>query len=211
MNIAHALKSLRKRAGFSSLDKLARAAGYSRGTSIARYENADYMKGRKLPADFVARIARAIVGKGEPPIEASEVWSLAGGDVGSLLTSVAVASIPVFAISDLKEGGVDLFGLKRKASLEVADGLPHWVSLEVSDDHCGKVCAKGGLVIVDVRDTVLRGGSRYVVFLEGRAVVRRYEQNPERWESEGILPEATLYPRGAVEVLGRVVQTVVHW
>lgn len=62
------------------MDELARAIGYSRASSIQRYESPDYKKDT-LSFDLVQKIAKAIAGKGTPPIEVDEVWALARPDL----------------------------------------------------------------------------------------------------------------------------------
>lgn len=78
-------RQLRDRAGLS-MDDLAKAMGYSRASSIQRYESADEYRKQFIGPDLAAKLAKAVVGKGEPPIEAKEVWALTR-PVGSLISS----------------------------------------------------------------------------------------------------------------------------
>lgn len=71
------LRSLRERAGYSLAD-LARACGYRGPSSLQRYENPnDYTK-EYLPLSLIRKLEKALVGRGDPPIEKSEVIALAG-------------------------------------------------------------------------------------------------------------------------------------
>jgi DNA-binding XRE family transcriptional regulator len=211
MNIAEKLRGLRERAGLSR-DKLAKRAGYERGTSLARYEDPDYMQGRKIPAEIVAKLALAMEGRGSPPVTRSEVWQLAEPGSSMVVSHVAVTSIPVMPWETVRFGVEMLKTAERIESVDVA-GLPRGdhVAITVSDDHCERVAAKGALIIVDLSDRELRDGRRYVVLVAGEPMVRRYQTNPERWESEAVSPAPTIYPRQAVEVIGRVIRSLKEW
>lgn len=52
--------------------------GYARASSIQRYEDPAAYKREYFDRAFVAKLLRALAGKGEPPITANEVWALAG-------------------------------------------------------------------------------------------------------------------------------------
>lgn len=73
-------RQLRERAGMS-MDELARAMGYARASSIQRYENADQYQKEFIAPELVLKMIKAVVGKGEPPIKAAEVWRLARPEV----------------------------------------------------------------------------------------------------------------------------------
>lgn len=70
------VRALRQRADLS-LDALAKRMGYSRASSIQRYESAEY-EGGFLKRELVGKLEGALVGKGDPPIQRREVWELAG-------------------------------------------------------------------------------------------------------------------------------------
>lgn len=74
---ARQLNRLRLRSGLS-LEKLARAMGFGRASSIQRYESEDYFETEYLPLAFVRKLAEVLPGLGKPPITADDVWSLAG-------------------------------------------------------------------------------------------------------------------------------------
>lgn len=75
--IPEVLQVLRRRAGLS-MDAMAKAMGYSRASSIQRYLDPKAYGGGYLHRDFVAKLVRALVGRGDPKITAVEVWALAG-------------------------------------------------------------------------------------------------------------------------------------
>jgi len=75
--IAEELRKLRQRAGLS-MARLARECGYKGASSYQRYENTAQYTKPLLPVPLAAKIAEALVGKGEPPISREEVLALAG-------------------------------------------------------------------------------------------------------------------------------------
>lgn len=74
-----ALRSFRRRARMSR-DELAKALGMSRASSLSRYEDPAGRKDRFLPIAMVERLAKTLAGRGEPPIQLSEIMALAGVD-----------------------------------------------------------------------------------------------------------------------------------
>lgn len=76
-SITARVRTLRKRAGLS-MNGFASALGFKGGSSVQRYESPTDYAGGYLKRDLVALMARALVGKGNPPISHSEVWELAG-------------------------------------------------------------------------------------------------------------------------------------
>ena len=79
--VTEELKKLRERAGLS-MDRLARDCGFKGASSYQRYENPKRYTKQWLPLPLVAKIAKALTGKGKPPIEQSEVMALAGVKLG---------------------------------------------------------------------------------------------------------------------------------
>ncbi|KQV83272.1 S24 family peptidase [Rhizobium sp. Root1220] len=74
------VRALRERAELS-MDAFALAMGYSRASSIQRYEDPALYKKEFLAPELVLKMIKALVGKGEPPITAAEVWLLARPEV----------------------------------------------------------------------------------------------------------------------------------
>lgn len=75
--VTEELKELRERAGLS-MNRLARDCGFKGASSYQRYENSEHYTRQWLPLPLVVKVAKALTGKGEPPIEQSEVMALAG-------------------------------------------------------------------------------------------------------------------------------------
>ncbi len=70
-----------------SMDEFAHALGYARASSIQRYLSEVEYKKESISTDLAVRLERAVVGKGNPPIASSEVWSLTGVPRQSLVSS----------------------------------------------------------------------------------------------------------------------------
>ncbi|UIJ43769.1 hypothetical protein LZK98_11770 [Sphingomonas cannabina] len=70
-----ALSRLRVRAGMT-MRELAAAAGYRHASGIQRFLEASYSK--PLPNEIAQRFVDALSGRGSPPIEPVEIWSLTG-------------------------------------------------------------------------------------------------------------------------------------
>lgn len=113
-SITGRVRALRKRAGLS-MDKLAVALGMKAASSFQRYESPTDYAGGYLKRDLVSLMARALVGRGNPPIAHEEVWELAGPEfsatplespnasIGQKLTS-GITHIPLYGQA---VGGVD--------------------------------------------------------------------------------------------------------
>lgn len=78
--ITEQLKALRVHADFT-MEQMAEGLGYSRAPSYQRYENPAEFKKSYLPPTMVGRIANMVVGRGDPPITAEEVYLLAGPEL----------------------------------------------------------------------------------------------------------------------------------
>jgi len=76
-SITKTVKALRERGGLT-MGAMAKAMGYKTASGYQRYEDANTYGGGYLKRDLVAGLAKALVGKGSPPITEPEVWALAG-------------------------------------------------------------------------------------------------------------------------------------
>ncbi|KQY71333.1 phage repressor protein [Ensifer sp. Root142] len=74
-NISNQWRKLRERAGMS-MDELAREMGYSRASSIQRYENPDEYRKPSISTELAGKLLKALKGRGNPPIEPKDVWAL---------------------------------------------------------------------------------------------------------------------------------------
>ncbi|ASY62484.1 hypothetical protein SJ05684_c10260 [Sinorhizobium sojae CCBAU 05684] len=73
--VTEKFRELRERSGLS-MTALAKKMGYAAASSIQRYESQTDYKKTYLDPDVAEKLAKAVVGRGTPPIEAREVWAL---------------------------------------------------------------------------------------------------------------------------------------
>lgn len=108
------LKALRERAGYS-MDEIARAMGYKGASSYQRYETPDVRGQDYLPMDFVFRVAKVLVNRGDPPIRQHEVLRLSQlGEEGE----------PVYASPPGRSGRYAPSGVVPKAMSICSDDGP---------------------------------------------------------------------------------------
>jgi SOS-response transcriptional repressor LexA len=113
-SITARVRTLRKRAGLS-MAAFAKAVGMAGASSVQRYESPTDYAGGYLKRDLVSAFAKALIGKGNPPIVHAEVWELAGPEfqptplepsnatIGQKLSS-STAHIPLYGQA---VGGID--------------------------------------------------------------------------------------------------------
>lgn len=128
-------RALRERGGMS-MDELAQAMGYSRASSIQRYEDPALYRKEFIAPDLVLKMLKPLVGKGVPPITAGEIWALARPDA-------VPGSIDARAEAIVKDGD-EVKELDAKAGaggggtfdlINVTDGYDNQISAEVVKDH----------------------------------------------------------------------------
>lgn len=113
-SIANRMRKLRERTDLS-IDQMAKEMGYASASSIQRYFDAGKLKTGYLKRDFVAKVEKVLLGKGNPPITRPEIWELAGPEfnfgtldqANAVIVSQNVTSehkIPVYGSA---VGGVD--------------------------------------------------------------------------------------------------------
>jgi hypothetical protein len=203
-NVADLLIALRERAGLSR-NQLALRMGFARGTSLVHYETPENWEGKRYPQPFVARLATAIVGMGEPPITSPDVFALAAPKSALGVGIKAISLIPLLAWEDMSMGN----SARIQRTIEVADmGQGDFVAAQVPDDQFSQLAPAGATVIVDRADTDLRDGRRYVIVLDGVPALRLYRTNPERWEAESVRRIETTHTTRKVEVVGRAVRLI---
>lgn len=79
INAAENLRALLKRAGYKSAQAFAKAAGYKGQSSVQRYlDDKQYSGQMLLPFNFAYKAAKALEGRGNPPIHRADVLALAG-------------------------------------------------------------------------------------------------------------------------------------
>lgn len=92
-------------------------------------------------------------------------------------------------------------------------GLPEgdWVALTVDGSSMDRISPPGSVIILDRKDKRLVPNGCYVIAdEEGRATYKRFRPDPARFEpvtfTEG---HETLFPKGKVQVIGRVRRSII--
>jgi SOS-response transcriptional repressor LexA len=169
-SIAKRMRSLRDRAGLSLL-QMARAMGYSGASSIQRYESPDKLAPGYLKRDFVAKIEKAVLGKGNPPITRPEIWELAGPEFNfakphepnAIIGSRIVTGGNMIPVYGSAVGGVDgefalngtfLYEVMAPPSLSPISGA---YAVQVSGDSMEPRYFDSEVVFVDPTRRVKRG------------------------------------------------------
>lgn len=165
------LARLRERAGMS-LGEIAKAGGYKGRSSVQRFFGPDY-DAEFLPIDVAQRLARALVGKGSPPVTLQELFTLAGvplGGVAETFTDQALGNIgalprdvPVYGTALGAEGTFDTAEESGSVKVEQAE-------LDQSEvlGYLRRPPALEGRK--DVYGVYIAGASMFPRFSEGEAV-----------------------------------------
>ncbi|RUW04027.1 MAG: XRE family transcriptional regulator [Mesorhizobium sp.] len=169
-SIANRMRKLRERTGMS-IDQMAREMGYASASSIQRYFDPGKLKTGYLKRDFVAKVEKVLLGKGNPPITRPEIWELAGPEFnfGALEPSNAVVisrdvtsgnKIPVYGSA---VGGIDgEFAMNGVALYEVVappvlDNVSGAYAVQVSGESMEPRYFDGEVVYVNPHKRVVKG------------------------------------------------------
>lgn len=169
-SIARRVRSLRDRAGMT-MEELARAMGYKGASSVQRYENPERLKPGYLKRDLVAKLEKALLGKGNPPILRPEIWELAGPefnfaqppDPNAIIGSQIVTSGNMIPVYGSAVGGLDgefvlngsmLYEVMAPPTLSPVSGA---YAVQVSGDSMEPRYFDGEVVFVDPTRRVTRG------------------------------------------------------
>ncbi len=169
-SIADRMRKLRERTDMS-IDQMAKAMGYASASSIQRYFDAGKLKTGYLKRDFVAKVEKALLGKGNPPITRPEIWELAGPEFnfGALEQSNAVVisqnvtsgnKIPVYGSA---VGGIDgEFSMNGLALYEVIapavlDNVSGAYAVQISGESMEPRYFDGEVVFVNPHRRVVKG------------------------------------------------------
>ena len=95
-----------------------------------------------------------------------------------------------------------------EGDVEVPYGKDTLIALRVKGGSMNRVAPEGSVIIVDYADKSLISGKYYVVKQDGKATFKRYRTNPDRFEPDSTESHDTIFPDGAVEVVGRVVKVI---
>ena len=110
-HITAKIRALRERSGMS-MDDLAKKVDLKGASSFQRYEDASLFKDEYIKVSLAKKLAKALVGLGNPPITKGEVYSLAG--ISSL--EAGVTEDLVSAVTP-NESGVDKELLQKAIDL----------------------------------------------------------------------------------------------
>ncbi|HEV2098606.1 MAG TPA: LexA family transcriptional regulator [Stellaceae bacterium] len=143
--VAPTLRELRLRSGLS-MEKLARALGFKQASSYQRYESEERKK--HLPLVLTEALAKAVVGKGIPPITREEVMALADSVViGAVPPHVnpPEGRLPIYRQGFSESGEARAFGPRPPQLADVLDGY----GVYVEGDTMSPRFKAGELVYVD--------------------------------------------------------------
>ena len=113
--VTNALRKFRNRSGLT-IQQMAIAAGFRNGSSYQHYESPRLFKRKYLPLEVAERFANVLEGRGDPPIQRSEIYALAGlGD------AEITARVEAISLDEMMMQGViaatEQYLSKRKLSL----------------------------------------------------------------------------------------------
>ncbi|KXV70923.1 transcriptional regulator [Acetobacter cerevisiae] len=135
LHITQRLKEMRERAGYTIRD-FARGLGYEDKFSSYRTYETSYKK-EFLPLGMVKKMVPLLIDRGEPPITANEVWSLAGVSAGADgIKATAERAEMASAFGPTKTGTV---------RIREFDVSPHAGAGAILDECCG--IAEGNPVV----------------------------------------------------------------
>lgn len=169
-SIAGRVRKLRERSGLTMLE-MATAMEYASASSIQRYFDPDKLKPGYLKRDLVAKIEKALLGKGNPPITRPEIWELAGPEFNfapteppnAVIGERISASGPMIPVYGSAVGGIDgefqlngsiLYEVMAPPSLTPVAGA---YAVQVSGDSMEPRYFDGEVVFVDPSRRVTRG------------------------------------------------------
>lgn len=151
------LRALMERAGYS-VRTFALAAGYAHGSGVQRYLEPDFDK--PLKPDVARRMADALAGKGNPAIDASDVFNLIGIPEGNAIMVRYEGASDERLVQDIPILGTAL-GADR-----VADGLAIEQTRLYENDP----------IAYAKRPTILDGRADvYGLYVQGTSMDPRYE------------------------------------
>lgn len=189
--------------------ELARRVGIKQ-PSIAHLLSAEAKKSGHTPV--IARILKVdaewlATGRGTPELSAPPI-----DDSASLTeTREPIIKVPLISwvqasqyteIYDPYERG------DSEGEVEVPYGKDTLIALRVKGGSMNRVAPEGSIIIIDYSDKTLTSGKYYVVKQDGKATFKRYRTNPDRFEPESTESHDTIFPTGAVEIVGRVVKVI---
>ena len=95
-----------------------------------------------------------------------------------------------------------------EGEVDVPYGKDTLIALRVQGSSMNRVAPDGSVIIIDYSDKSLTSGKYYVVKQNGMATFKRYRTSPDRFEPDSSESHETIFPDGAVEIVGRVVKVI---
>jgi len=162
---------------------VARALEFRGASSYQRYEDPHIFTKKYLPVDLAEKLARAIAGRGAPPITREEVMALAGPETLVLrarmipLVGYVGAGAQIYAIDDHPKGG----GLEQIRCPWDELG-PSAVAVRVRGDSMEPVYYDGDLIYYDEQSADFRhllGKDCVVALVDGRRFLKQLRRTQQ--------------------------------
>lgn len=190
--------------------ELARQVGIKQ-PSIAHLLTPDAKKSGHTPV--IARVLAVdaewlATGRGVPEVKLGPL-----AEDGAQLASPREPLVKVPLISWVQASRYsDIYDPYERGDSESDIDLPHdkdtLIALRVKGGSMNRVAPDGSIIIVDYAEKSLISGKYYVIKEDSKATFKRYRTNPDRFEPESTESHETIFPHGAVEVVGRVVKVI---
>lgn len=209
-NVAAAMHALIARSGMSQT-AFAQAMGYKHRSALRHYIDIhnppDY-----LPYEFTVKASDVLVGRGDPPIVLDDILRLGPASPSISLVQTYIKDIPLISwVEAGRLARVDaVVGYEDFDRVKVTD-LPdgEYIALRVDGESMNRIVPSGSLIVVNITDKELLDGRLYVVTISGETTFKRYRANPARFEPFSTeARHETIFPLGAVEIVGKVVQAI---
>lgn len=157
--------------------EVAKSVGFRGASSYQRYEDAEIFTKKYLPLDLAEKLARALAGRGSPPITAREVMALAGS---------AADSARMIPIVGYVGAGAELFPFDSGAIDEIecpwTELGPATVAVRVKGDSMVPAYFPGDIIYYEETSTDflhLAGKECVVALADGRRFVKQLRRNSE--------------------------------
>ena len=177
------LRRLYERSGLT-LAELAALMGYRGASSLQRYLEPDYLDGGLLPVKLASRFAKALAGRGTPPISAQDVFDLAGLELTASGSARPIESEANVQNASVLQFGADVQSLMARA---VARDLPIYgtalgADLETTSVDGDRIaveqcCLDTSEVVDFVQRPFAMNGKKnaYAVIISGTSMFPRYD------------------------------------
>jgi SOS-response transcriptional repressor LexA len=165
MRVTEELKKLRQRAGLSMAD-MAKYMGYKTPSGYQRYENPLEFTKEYFSVMFTNKLLEALQGRGNPPIEAIEVYRLSGTifpgeDEYGFLKAWMPSRIPIFLMDQL-----DLQALDFESTDQSEDDLLSYLRFTMAED-----VEEGAFCVEIVDESMSSTQKNEVSFEEGDRII----------------------------------------